>query len=88
MKTFFFSFLICSSIFSHDFTWNGGGGYWNDIHNWTPAGYPTSEDTATFNSGYAYVTLDGAKTVRAMTCNFGSSTSAITISGQTYFFCP
>ena len=62
---FIFCQVCCHHVFGGNYTWNGSQDHkWSNKDNWTPAGYPTGNDSITLNiDGIKNLQLDSAKTV-------------------------
>lgn len=60
------------------YTWNAAAGAWNEAGNWSPAGVPTHNDSATFASGAA-VTVDAVGSVGSIAVEM---TNPVTIGGD------
>src|SRR5215204_6947962 len=51
--------LTASSVHAVDYSWNGNtSAFWDVNTNWTPAGFPTGADNATFGNGALNFNVD------------------------------
>ena len=69
-------FVICTSVFAADITWDGGGGAgdnnWSTAANWSGDSVPGSSDNVTFDgTSTKACTVDSAATMYSLTISSG-----------------